>query len=309
MAAFAVAALGAVLAGLALWRGLRGRSRKVKAVAIPVTILVMVQFYVLPLLAAGLATYASRPDAPAAARLGVRGAREVSFAARDGVRLAGWYVPGRNGGAVILMHGSHGTRADTVDHLRMLARRGFAVLSFDARGHGQSAGQTNALGWQGTEDVAGAVGFLRRQRGVDPRRIDALGLSMGAEEALRAAAEGVPLAAAIADGAGASTSGDKDLVEGGALAHSVNWLGMRATELFSGQEQPKPLVDAVGAIRSPVLLIASSATGELTLDRTYRDRIGRNAALWSVPDAAHTKALERHPAAYARRVAAFLDRQ
>jgi pimeloyl-ACP methyl ester carboxylesterase len=106
---------------------------------------------------------------------------------------------------VILLHGSHGTRSDTLGHLRMLIGAGYGVLAFDARGHGQSAGQTNALGWTGARDIAGAVRFLDRQSGVDPRRIAALGLSMGAEEALRAAATGAPLSAVIADGASAST--------------------------------------------------------------------------------------------------------
>lgn len=155
--------------------------------------------------------------------------------------------------------------------------------------------------------MAGAVRFLSGQRGVDPGRIAVLGLSMGAEEALRAAAEGVPLAAVVADGAGASTGGDKALVQGVALPRSVNWLGMRATELFSGDSEPKPLINEVGAIRAPVLLIASNAPDELTLDRAYRRRIGGNARLWSVPDASDTKALERHPAAYSGRVAAFLN--
>lgn len=63
-----------------------------------------------------------------------------------------------------------------------------------------------------------------------------------------------------------------------------------------------------------MLLIASNAPDELTLDRAYltldrayRRRIGGNARLWSVPDASDTKALERHPAAYSGRVAAFLN--
>jgi hypothetical protein len=57
----------------------------------------------------------------------------------------------------------------------------------------------------------------------------------------------------------------------------------------------------------PVLLIASNAPDEATLDRSFRRGIGSLADLWYVPDATHTKALDRHPAAYARRVDAFLE--
>jgi fermentation-respiration switch protein FrsA (DUF1100 family) len=207
---------------------------------------------------------------------------------------------------VILMQGSHGTRADTLAHLRMLAAAGYGVLAFDARGHGQSGGQTNALGWRGSDDVAGAFDFLRRQAGVNPEHIAAAGLSMGGEEALRAAADGIPLAAVIADGAGASTTGDQRLTSGAPLRTSVTWLTMRTTELFSGDSEPAPLRSIVQRITAPVLLIASSARDERTIDQAFRERIGRNATLWYIGDAQHTKALTVHPAAYRARVTSFL---
>jgi pimeloyl-ACP methyl ester carboxylesterase len=205
------------------------------------------------------------------------------------------------------LHGSHGSRADTVDHLRMLSRAGYGVLAYDARGHGASAGQTNALGWRGADDIAGAVAFLRHQPDVDGGRIAALGLSMGAEETLRAAAGGVPLRAVVADGAGASTAGDERIVSGGAIARSVTWMTMRATELLSGDAEPAPLQAVAHAIRVPVLLIASRRAGERRIDEAYRSRIGASASLWYVADADHTRALRAHPSAYATRVVGFLD--
>jgi pimeloyl-ACP methyl ester carboxylesterase len=197
---------------------------------------------------------------------------------------------------VILLHGSHDTRAATLAHTRMLAKAGYAILAYDARGHGASAGKTNALGWRGADDLAGAVAFLQRQAGVDPHRIGALGLSMGAEEALRAAAGGVALRAVVADGAGASTSGDQHLVSSAPVALSVQWTAMRATELLSGEHEPHPLKELVGRIDVPVLLIASHRAHERTIDEAYRRRIGPRAQLWYVADAAHTKALESAPA-------------
>jgi pimeloyl-ACP methyl ester carboxylesterase len=230
----------------------------------------------------------------------------VVFRARDGVRLAGWYVPGRNRATVILLHGSHNSRADTVAPLRMLVGAGYGVLAYDARGHGRSGGQTNALGWRGADDLAGAVAFLRRQPGVDARRIAALGLSMGAEEALRAAAQGVELRAIVADGAGASTSGDQRLISGGVVARSVSWMTMRATELLSAESEPAPLASIAHAVRVPVLLIASRRAGERRIDEAYRTRIGASAQLWYVADSDHTRALGSHPRAYAARVLGFL---
>jgi pimeloyl-ACP methyl ester carboxylesterase len=188
----------------------------------------------------------------------------------------------------------------------MLAAAGDAVLAFDARGHGSSSGETNALGWRGADDVAGAIAFLRGSPGVDRQRIAILGLSMGAEEALRAAAAGARLSAVVADGAGASTLGDQRLVSDSPLPVSVGWLSMRATEVLSGVHEPPALASIVGRIRVPVLLIASNARDEYELDRAYQQRIGASASLWHVADAGHTRALERHPAAYENRVTRFL---
>jgi uncharacterized protein len=301
-----LALAGIALIALAFRVALRGHAWQVKLLAIPVG-LVLLQWFALPVLSAGLATNTSRPRIASASSLGLAGARDVHFAAGDGTRLAGWYVPGRGSAAVILMHGSHGTRADTLPQLRMLAAAGYGVLAFDARGHGQSRGQTNALGWRGSSDVAGAFDFVRRQPGVNPARIAALGLSMGGEEALRAAGDGTPLAAVVADGAGASTTGDQRLTEGGLVPQSVSWLTMRAVEVFSGDSEPQPLASTVRKIRVPVLLIASNAKNERTTNEAFRNRIGSRATLWYVPDAAHTDAIARHPALYRERVTHFLD--
>jgi len=217
VAAIASAVIVVAGLGVAVWLIVRGRSRGVKLLAIPL-VLALVQWIVVPVIGAALATVPVRHPVPAAAGIGVAGARDVVFRASDGTRLAALWVPGRTGAAVIVAHGSHGDRGDTLPYLRMLHDAGYGVLAYDARGHGRSDGTTNALGWDGAADVAGAVAYLRGDPGVDEGGIAMLGLSMGAEAALRAAADGVPLRAVVADGAGASTSGDRALVRTGALA-------------------------------------------------------------------------------------------
>jgi hypothetical protein len=132
---------------------------------------------------------------------------------------------------------------------------------------------------------------------------------MGAEESLRAAAGGVPLAAVIADGAGASTLGDSQTAPHGLgpVFVSVTWLTMRAVELASGNAEPASLKSIVNRVDVPVLLIASNARNEQTIDKAYRDRIGHHAVLWYVSDTGHTQALRTHPREYAAHVTAFLS--
>jgi hypothetical protein len=63
------------------------------------------------------------------------------------------------------------------------------------------------LGWFGDEDVGGAVSFLVAQSRVDD--IAAVGLSMGGEEAIGAAATDDRIATVVAEGATKRVSGDK----------------------------------------------------------------------------------------------------
>jgi pimeloyl-ACP methyl ester carboxylesterase len=309
---------GILLLWLAVRIGLRGRSRLAKAIAIPLLLFAIAQWVVYPTAMAAWHVNTPRPAIPAASTLGIPGAADVTFPARSGVRLAAWYVPGSNGAAVILLHGTGGSRLGTLEHLRMLAGAGYAVLALDARGHGHSEGQPNSWGWPAADSLAGAVAFLHRQPGVDPGRIAALGLSTGAIEALRAAAEGVGLRAVVADGCGPLTLGDEAVLVHGwkvPIDVSATWVTMRLTTFFTGDAEPAPLIDTVSRLRVPVMLIAANPAidpalghppGERVLSEVYRERIGANATLWYVGDVGHCEALHRHPREYRDRVTAFL---
>src|SRR5919108_2072802 len=136
------------------------------------------------------------------------GYREVAFRASDGLRLAGWYRPSRNGAAVLLVHGGGGDRTGPLRHARMLARHGYGVLLYDARGRGESEGSPNGYGWDWTKDVDGAMRFLEHRPEVDPGRMGALGISTGADVLLDAAAHRRDIRALVTDGAAAGSFQD-----------------------------------------------------------------------------------------------------
>ena len=56
------------------------------------------------------------------------------------------------------MHGGSSDRKGSVAHARMLARHGYGVLLYDARGRGESEGSENNYGWDWSKDIAGALG-------------------------------------------------------------------------------------------------------------------------------------------------------
>ena len=145
-------------------------------------------FVLLPLTVAVNAT--NRPPGPLGpatpARYGL-GYQDVAFRTVDGVRLSAWYIPPRNGAAVVLLSGAGSTRSAVLGQAAVLARHGYGALLVDTRGHGRSGGHAMDFGWWGNRDLAGAVSFLDRQSGVRADKIAVLGESMGGEQALAAA--------------------------------------------------------------------------------------------------------------------------
>jgi ABC-2 type transport system ATP-binding protein len=128
----------------------------------------------------------------------------------DGVKIATtYYVPDGAppaGGwpAVMLFHGLGGSRTDPGTPLGMslnsvaetqLVPQGYAALTFDARGHGQSEGLVSIDGPREIQDVRELFEWLAAQPGVNGGRIGAFGYSYGGGAIWRATAEGVPFAA------------------------------------------------------------------------------------------------------------------
>jgi predicted acyl esterase len=128
----------------------------------------------------------------------------------DGVKLATtYYVPDGAppaGGwpAVMLLHVLGGSRNDMRTPLGMslnsvaetqLVPQGYAALTFDARGHGQSEGLVSIDGPREIQDVRELFNWLAAQPGVNGQRIGAFGYSYGGGAIWRATAEGVPFAA------------------------------------------------------------------------------------------------------------------
>lgn len=134
---------------------------------------------------------------------------EAVLVADDGVALSGWYLPSTNRAAVVVLHGAGSTRSSALQHAVILARRGYGVLLFDARGHGASGGRAMDFGWFGDSDLAAALDYLERRPDVDPDRLAALGLSMGGEQAIGAAAADRRLRGVVAEGATGRTADDR----------------------------------------------------------------------------------------------------
>jgi pimeloyl-ACP methyl ester carboxylesterase len=234
---------------------------------------------------------------------------EIRIEMRDGRRLSAWYVPSRNGAAVLLSHGSGGSRGRVPAHVRMLARHGYGVLALDNPGNGESEGHSNGLGDNAQPAIAAGIDYLVRRPDVNPDRIAGFGLSLGGEVLLEAAAQDHRLAAVVSDGATRPVDGEKANPKG-SLEHAAEWLMGQSVRTISGMKPAPSLVGLMPAIAPrPVLLVAGGGfPDEIPGSRMYRDAGGSTVELWELPDTGHTAGLRKHPAAYERRTVGFLDR-
>jgi hypothetical protein len=102
--------------------------------------------------------------------------------------------------AVVLCHGWGAAR-----HFRLndiageFAARGFAALSFDYRGHGESAGARDRLRpLEHVADAQAAVTYVCQRKEIDPARVGIIGTSYGAGIAVQCAADDQRVRAVIA---------------------------------------------------------------------------------------------------------------
>ncbi|MCC5871905.1 MAG: alpha/beta hydrolase [Gammaproteobacteria bacterium] len=119
----------------------------------------------------------------------------VNFAAADGTRLHGWYVPAPEADRTLLfLHGNAGNISHRLDSLRIFHDLGLNVFIIDYRGYGQSEGRPSEAGLHA--DALAALDYLEREHGVPTAEVVAFGRSLGGAVAACLATR-KPLAALI----------------------------------------------------------------------------------------------------------------
>jgi uncharacterized protein len=97
--------------------------------------------------------------------------------------------------AVVVLHGAGSRKENHADFARIATSHGFAALTFDNRGHGESEGD---LGARVVADVQRLVRMFAERPEVDERRVALRGSSMGGLLAIHTAATSDRVAAVVA---------------------------------------------------------------------------------------------------------------
>lgn len=303
---------GVVLLGSALRAGV-ARAAGWRKALVPLVAIVLLgvsaELVTIPVLVTNLPA-SSDPRRPADVGLD---ARDVRIPARGGVSLAAWYVPPRNGTLVILLHGAGSTRAAALPHAEVLVGRGFGALLLDATGHGDSGGRAMDLGWQGDGEVAAALDWVDEVAGDDVSSVALLGLSMGAEVAIGAAAADDRVVAVVAEGATGRVAADNAWLsdEHGArgwFQEQLDRAQEAVVDLLTDARPPAPLRSSAAEAGIPMLLIAAGEVPDEPLAAAFIEAGAEgDVDVWVVEGSGHTEALRTDPTGWEQRVVSFLE--
>lgn len=267
------------------------------------------------------------------------GGEVLRLRARDGVRLAGRWLPVEPGHpawttdpheAIVLLHGYTGSIAPDLVEYGPYLRRTAGVLGLDFRGHGGSDDGPSTFGLLETEDIAGALEWLG-ERGIT--RVALMGTSMGGIAAIAAVAV---LGDGSLPGADMDPSAPRHVQAAprprivGVVADSVTpeleipiasrlpgpAKRFTAARLFDGASrtlgadpratEPSRVIGLLEPL--PVLLIHGEADETVPLDdgRRLAGLAGPSTQHWVVPGAGHSGAHAHATEDYERRTTDFL---
>ncbi len=243
----------------------------------------------------------------------------VEFRSGDGTNLRGWLVkpvqPTLPSPAIIICHGLGANKSDFTELAVSLSKRGYAVLLFDFRAHGESGGSSSSLGLHEQEDILAALGFLRLRPDVDRQRIGIYGFSMGGAAAVLAAAGSRAFSAVVVDSPFASLreqSRDAITRYYRLPAFPFFHLAMFGYSLFfqASPARVSPVDTVPGIAPAPILIIASENDPMIPVENARRmfAAAGEPKELWIIPGADHGATLAVADGLYEKRIGRFFDR-
>lgn len=123
----------------------------------------------------------------------------------EGYRLYGWFIDAEKEykGTIIYLHGVGDNKMSGLPLAKLFHDRGFNVVMYDSRAHGESEGKYCTFGYYEKYDVVKAIDWTIEHERVNGRvggRIGVFGTSMGAAIAIQAAGIEHRIEAVVAEG-------------------------------------------------------------------------------------------------------------
>ena len=219
---------------------------------------------------------------------------EVTFAATDGVRLHGWFVPGYGETTLLWFHGNAGNIGHRLENLMLLHRAvGANIFIFDYRGYGKSEGKASEAGTY--RDARGALDYLLSRRDVAEDKIVYFGRSLGTAVAVWLAAQRAPCGLILES----PFSSVKDMAR-------VAFPNLPLHLLVRGRYDS---LSRIGAVSCPVLVLHGEMDDVIPLDQGKKLYAAAREPkrFYLIPGAAHNDTYEVGGDAYFREFGEFIS--
>lgn len=230
--------------------------------------------------------------------------QDVELTTEDGLKLAAWYTPPKNGIVILVAHGHAASRPE--DMYALFASHGYGVLAWDFRAHGDSQGDFTSLGYYEVLDVKAALDYVLAQP--DVKYIGGWGGSMGAVTMIRSAAKYPEIEAIVTDSPFSTLVDELNIrVPFPVIRPLIRFFAEWQTGVNMNEVRP---VDDVPLISPrPIFIIQSLEDGMVPLDSAQRiyDAAGDSKQLWMEPDAVHLGMYSSYPEEYTEKVIGFFD--
>jgi len=233
------------------------------------------------------------------------GYEEITLVTKDGIKLAGWFIPQKKSSqAIIVCHGYPADKGNVLEMAAFLAPH-YNLLFFDFRALGRSQGRFSTGGWQEREDFFSAVKFLKEKGFSD---IGALGFSMGAAVILMANSPDINpvrnttfsntenkisngVKAIVSDSSYASLDAVLHLIfkNFGILRYPfVGMMKLLARLFFKIDVDSVSPLKYISQIKAPIFLIHSELDSQIPLEHAQLlHRANPKTELWIIPGADH----------------------
>ncbi|HKI53339.1 MAG TPA: alpha/beta hydrolase [Anaerolineales bacterium] len=230
--------------------------------------------------------------------------RSLDLVTEDGIRLSAWYTPPRNGAVILLAHGYGDNRPEWVYEL--LSKKGYGVIAWDARAHGESDGEISTIGYLEVLDVKAALEFVLSQTEVE--HIGAWGGSMGGATLIRAAADFPEIEALWIDSSFASLDDEFDFL---VPYPFINPLAKTLAQIETGinLNEIDPIGDIAKISPRPVYIVHGTGDTVAPPDagKKLYEAANEPRFLWEVENVPHLSVYLDNPRRYKRRLLGFFD--
>jgi len=232
----------------------------------------------------------------------------VTTQTEDGLTLYGWYIPGENGAAVMIQHGSPGGRQDGLNEAALLNEAGYSVLLGSFRAHDECDGELISFGYYEQEDIKAWHHYLLGRDDVDSERIGLFGESMGGGTSIIYAA-GNPGVAAVATGSAFALT--QEVVEKfieyetdlppaviPVLAKFILFWAEQAADFSSQELDTESVIDQISPV--PVLIIHGGSDEKIgpAVGRQLYEAAAEPKELVWIEEAGHVNFEEYQPELY-----------